>query len=346
MIKAEGVLTGKVSSKQGIKGQFNSALFHELEDLEVMPSTEEQNFKSSKYGYDNVKVAGSENLLAENIKKDVDIFGVVGTGNMTNAKITNAAYLFYENSRIDKAQELLDLCENITDAKYMCYNATQLTELDLSKLDTSNVTNMSYMFNNCFKLTKLDLSNLNTSNVTNMSYMFSGCTNITELNIANWDTSKLTTACQMFYNLSKITELDLSKFDTSNLEDASYMFGGLSKLTSLDLSNFDFSKVTNISSIFNSWYYTEFRSFKNLGKGYTQKTENYFRYELAMTNSKITHDMLMDVIINGLYDLNLTYDVANGGTLYRQTFKIGSTNKAKLTAEEIAIAENKGWNVT
>lgn len=28
-----------------------------------------------------------------------------------------------------------------------------------------------------------------------------------------------------------------------------------------------------------------------------------------------------------------------------QTLQLGNTNKAKLTAEEIAIATNKGWNV-
>ena len=51
-------------------------------------------------------------------------------------------------------------------------------------------------------------------------------------------------------------------------------------------------------------------------------------------------------VINNLYDLNLTYDVANGGTLYAQSLVLGSTNMDKLTAEEIAIATAKGWNVT
>jgi hypothetical protein len=63
------------------------------------------------------------------------------------------------------------------------------------------------------------------------------------------------------------------------------------------------------------------------------------------TCTALTHDSLINVI-NGLYDLNLTYDVANGGTLYTQTLNLGSTNKAKLTAEEIAIATAKGWTVS
>ena len=79
----------------------------ELEDLIVIPSAEEQNFKSEKYGYNNVKVkaieteelsitpgveeqikegvfskvtvTGSENLIPDNIKKDVEILGVTGS---------------------------------------------------------------------------------------------------------------------------------------------------------------------------------------------------------------------------------------------------------------------------
>lgn len=51
-------------------------------------------------------------------------------------------------------------------------------------------------------------------------------------------------------------------------------------------------------------------------------------------------------VINKLYDLNLTYDVANEGTLYRQTLKLGTTNRNKLTSDEIAKATNKGWNIT
>ena len=85
---------------------------------------------------------------------------------------------------------------------------------------------------------------------------------------------------------------------------------------------------------------------KDLGKSYTRKTSNNYYYKLDLSYcEKLTHESLISVI-NSLYDLNLTYDVANGGILYSQQLVLGSTNLAKLTAEEIAVATNKGWTVS
>ena len=63
MIKAKQTLVGHISGKGKLEGKLSNAIvkeFPELEDLEVTPSGVEQNFKSSKYGYDNVKVNAVE----------------------------------------------------------------------------------------------------------------------------------------------------------------------------------------------------------------------------------------------------------------------------------------------
>ena len=342
------------------------------ETLVITPSKDGQGYIGL---YDKVSVYGDSDLVSENIKEGVNIFGVEGSAKTTDAKITNCSRLFHDGCRLDNVYELLALCENVTDMSNMFYNCKTLTELDVSNFDTSNVTTMKSMFYNCSSLASLDASNFNTSNVTDMSTMFYNCSSLASLDVSNFDTGKVTIMNTMFYGCDKLTSLDLSSFDTSNVTTMSSMFNGSGELTELDLSNFDTSKVTDMSNMFrfcdnlisldisnfdfgkvyNINYILDLNSSSkltnlkfgiNLGKGYTQQSANYSSYKLDISYSKkLTHESLMS-IINNLYDLNLTYDVANGGTLYRQELKLGTTNKAKLTAEEIAIATNKGWNVT
>jgi surface protein len=152
----------------------------------------------------------------------------------------------------------------------------------------------------------------------------------------------------MFQLCDRLTELDLRNFDTSNVTGMDNMFYNCGFLTKLNLSSFDMSKVVGVSNfMYNTKNLQEIQSFKNLGKGYTAKSNNYSSYTLDLSScNQLTHESLIDIITNGLYDLNLTYNVANGGTLYTQKLVLGSTNKAKLTADEIAIATNKGWTVS
>lgn len=59
MIRTKASLKGKINTKCTIKGKVSvgvEKIYPELEDLTVTPTAFEQNFKSSKYGYDNVKV--------------------------------------------------------------------------------------------------------------------------------------------------------------------------------------------------------------------------------------------------------------------------------------------------
>lgn len=374
-----------------------------------------------------INIEKKAKITPENIRKGVDIFGVVGNGNMVDAKITNVTNLFTNNYRNDCLQDLLSLCTDITNANKMFYKCNllqsldlsgfntsnitdmgsmfyeckglktlnlgdfntskvtdmsgmfyyceNLTNIDLSKFSTLSVTNMSEMFRECGSLLELDVAGFDTSNVTDMSYMFYSCENITTLDVTGFDTSKVTDMSRMFSDCRKLTELDLTNFDTSNVTNmygmfescqsiksfnlsnfntskvtsVEGMFGSCWDLTELDLSNLDFSSVTKAGSIIYSNPYshiTDFKSFTNLGKAYTAKQTNNYYYKVNFsTCTRFTHDSLMS-IINNLYDLNLSYDVANGGTLYAQQLILGSTNLANLTAEEISIATNKGWTVS
>lgn len=128
---------------------------------------------------------------------------------------------------------------------------------------------------------------------------------------------------------------------------AGNMFNACDNLMNLNMNDFNMGNITNIVNMFTNAINIKNLIFgNNLGKGYyAYKISNRSNFTLNVSDCiELTHDSLMDVI-NKLYDLNLTYNVSTGGTLHTQQLIIGSTNVAKLTEEEIAIATAKGWTV-
>ena len=132
---------------------------------------------------------------------------------------------------------------------------------------------------------------------------------------------------------------EIKNIDTSNSTNLGMFASYCSNLT--DIEELDGSK----SVAFNNFCYgskklTNFGGIKNMGMAYdTSKSANYSLYGLMLdSNTNLTYESLMNVI-NNLYDIK-----AKGCNVQRLV--LGSTNLAKLTAEEIAIATNKGWTVS
>lgn len=186
----------------------------------------------------------------------------------------------------------------------------------IPQLNTSKVTNMSSMFFHADNIKTIPL--IDTSNVTNMSGMFMHSLSLET--IPQLDTGKVTNMQNMFY-----TDVN-------------------SSLTSLPPLNA--SQVVNITSVINTAIstnrdaLTELGGFINLGNAYlTTSSANYSNYTLTLKNcEQLTHDSLINVI-NNLYDIG-----AKGCNT--QKLELGSRNLSKLTADEIAIATNKGWTVS
>ncbi len=236
-------------------------------------------------------------------------------------EINNASRLFYDGSRADIMSNLIALCKKPIKTDYMFYQCKGNWDTSvLRDLDTSNSSTFFYMFYyNDF--TELDLSNFDTSNATTLGFMLGYCMNLEKINVNSFDTSKVTNFSNTFNYCTKLPTLDISNFDFSSADTVSSFLGMMEKLTNLTFG-------------------------PNLGKGYTRTVNNYLNYKLDLSRSTLlTHESLMSVI-NNLYDLNLTYNVANGGTLYTQQLVLGADNIAKLTSEEIAVVTAKGWVVS
>ena len=266
------------------------------------------------------KAASNQGQFIYYIKK----LPVVDTSNLRTA-----SYMFSDFMNLQEVP--LINTSKVTDMSYMFSNCSSLTEVPL--LDTSLVKDMNSMFNNCTKLTTIPL--FNTSNLTNMYAMFSGCSVIDNLPLL--DTSKVTRMNDTFkrcYDLKKIPEIN-----TENVTSFNSTFYNCATLYEIPALNA--SKVTNISQIFLLCKkLTNFGGMLNLGEAYnTSYPANNANYKLTLDDSpELTHDSLMN-IINNLYDIKTKGCNPQGLIL-------GGTNLGKLTSEKIAIATNKGWNVS
>ena len=291
-----------------------------------------------------------------------------------NLKISSCNALLYDehSSRFSVINWISEISakdidmSRVTSLSYGFDGCTNLVNLDLSCWNTSNINDMYRAFRGCYALENLNLSNFDTSKVTTMGEMFNGCSALTSLDLSSFNTAKVTTMYQMFCTCSKLVSVDMRNFNTGNVTNMRYMFYGCLALENLDLSNFDTSNVTEIDNMFASCYalqsisafngdsldniedafencnkLTEFNGIINLGKAYTRTTANYADYILDLSYCTLLSTDSLINIINNLYDLNLSYDVANGGTLYTQSLILGTANLEKLTAEQIAIATNK-----
>lgn len=196
-----------------------------------------------------------------------------------------------------------------------------------------NLTELSAMFSGCKSLETVPL--FDTSHVTHMQNMFEYCRQLKTVPL--FDTSRVTDIGGMF---SKCTALiTIPSFDTSNATNMSYMFNNCTALAAVPLLNT--SKVLSLTNMFYGCNNLEnIGGLQNLGNAYlTTRPVNYDSYTLNLSSSKkLTHDSLMNVINN-------LYDIATKGCK-AQKLTLGTDNKAKLTAEEIAIATNKGWTVS
>ena len=155
-------------------------------------------------------------------------------------------------------------------------------------------------------------------NVDGANFDFMNCSSL--IGIPKFDTRNATDLNYMFYKCSSL--VTIPKFDKSNLISMEAMFYGCTSL--LSVPEFYTDQVDNMNYIFSGC-----KSLTTLGGFLNLKTN----LDLS-SSTKLTHDSLMNVI-------NKAADVTSSP----KTLTLGSTNLAKLTTDEKAIATNKGWTL-
>ena len=85
---------------------------------------------------------------------------------------------------------------------------------------------------------------------------------------------------------------------------------------------------------------------KHLGKAYTRTTQ-YYSYYTVYLNSNLNNLEISNLydIIDNLWDINISYNVANGGTLYRQKVVVTSSVYNQISQEYLDKASAKGWTI-
>lgn len=216
-----------------------------------------------------------------------------------------------------------------------------------------------YAFYGCDGLTEITLPNYMSSVGWSA---FRNCGNLETVNI---QADRFTASTSSFFSCSKLENFSFNKI--LHIGDSAFSFCGF---INIDLSNSQCSYIgeealrhnPNLESVSLpntlltigelAFYGNSKLATINLPNSITQLAKNVFQYCTALENVTIGTGFNCNNLIlssSTLYSVetivswfNALYD-RTGDTAY--TLTIGSTNLAKLSAEQIAIATNKNWNL-
>lgn len=192
-------------------------------------------------------------------------------------------------------------------------SAAALKVADLHGLDFSSATSIAGMFTSCFSLEYVDLHGANFSNVTTMQGFFGGSTRYIDLH--DIITGSLTSILVFMSYGYGIQYMDLRfDFNGANFSINQCRCPVIMFSDDCDVGTFTFGSESNgIRELI----------------GFPHANDDV---NVSSANS-LSAEMLVH-IMDQLREVSTT-----------KTLNLGNTNKAKLTADQIAIAQDKGWTV-
>lgn len=298
-----------------------------------------------------------------------------GYNGMTKVTVTTKVKpAIYDGTRLGNStfQTIPDYdFSQIQNADYLFNGCNHLTGLTRN-LDCTNMVIGTGMFMSCHNLestTSFQPSSplasprlKNTGNMIKMDKMFAYCDNLIGvsgpslvISVQHLATDACTTMRSMFYQ--DIMLRAVPQFtSTSNVTDMGFMFWGCNDFDAFDC-NYDMSKVTDIEGMFtNSTIISftrnngplDFSSVTNATdafKGCTNLTTlagfTGLKASLSLSDCPLTVESINNVI-NEMYDFTRNGVTPSSG---QGTLTLGTTNLAKLSDEEKAVATSKGWTL-
>ena len=286
---------------------FPNIVLANLQEKEVIPTKEVQEIVADKT-YDGLSKVTVQSIPNEYIVPSGEIeFTQNGTYDVT-----------------DKASAKVNIKEKVLGTKTITSNGTyKAIDDNLDGYSEVEVATSGVDINDYFNLTKRTRGNY-TNYIKKLPLI---------------DTSDYTSFAQFCYGVMGLEEFP--EIDTSNGQSFYRFIGDCPKIKRIP--RFNFGKANSIDSMLYHGYSTinldYMGGFENLGMAYdTSKSENNNDYRLVVSYFNLTHESLMNVINN-------LYDIKTKGVKPQQLI-LGTTNLAKLTSEEIAIAQNKGWTLS
>lgn len=265
------------------------------------------------------------------------------------SKCTSLQEMFFGcTNLLSVPQYDLSACESIKSTFFLCSALTELPALNTShvssfenafsncsslknapSLDITNGSNFASMMQNCTSIKSIQnlFATETTKSNVNISNCFQYCTSLTfgsdMLGSLVEKASNITGLFAGCTNLKSATAATIGEW-TINAKSTSTMFYNCSSLVQIPC--LDMTKVT----ISTSSMFTGCTSLQLLYKG---GLKNLSTSTDLSSCTALTHDSLVD-LLNVIATVNTS-----------RTLTLGSTNLAKLTDEEKAIATGKGWTL-
>ena len=217
--------------------------------------------------------------------------------------------------------KLLDV-SSVTNLKNAWQNCHNLQSLNISGWNVSSVTDITSAWNACYNLQSLDISGWDVSGVIYMSNAWNSCYSLQSLNLSGWDTGSVTNLQGAWNSCYNLQSLNLSGWDVSDVTNLQAAWQNCYNLKSLNLSGWDVSDVTNLQAAWQNCY-------------------SLVDYWPSVISINQDYSSATSLSIASLLRIIASLPVVTGA----RTLTLGQTNKLKLTAEQIAVATQKGWTV-